>query len=247
MCPVEPTASFTHDWTRLRLEAWRRCVRLAVLALLTLSLGGTAWARDIDILLSEVHHDADGVALSVRLAASATPVEQDALLKGVPLYIVWEAELTRSRWYWTDKTVATAVRTYRLAYQPLTRRWRLSLANDGQTGQLGTGLMFPLHQSYDSLEAAVAVIGRVSRWRIAPASRIDPDDRYRLAWRFRLDLGLLPRPFQLGMINQPGWNLASGQRLAVPPPSDGPEAREAGDAPEAGAETGAAPAPAPER
>jgi len=179
-------------------------------------------ARDTEILLSEVHHDAEGVALSVRLRTGAAPVVQDALLKGVPLYFVWQAEITRSRWYWTDKTVATAVRTYRLAYQPLTRRWRLSLAHDGQSGTLGTGLMFPLHQTYDTLEEAMAVLSRVSRWRIAPASRIDPGDRHRLEWRFRLDLGLLPRPFQLGMVNQPEWNLSSSQRLTVPPPATEP-------------------------
>ena len=41
------------------------------------------------------------------------------LLRGVPLYFVWQADVYRKRWYWTDKRVASAVRTLRLAYQPL--------------------------------------------------------------------------------------------------------------------------------
>lgn len=216
MCPVDTTASITHAWTRGKVKPFLRFVRAALLLLVGCLIAGWALAREPVVLLSEVHHDADGIALSVRLDTISTPIVQDALLKGVPLFFVWESELTRSRWYWTDKTVATVSRTYRLAYQPLTRRWRLSLASDGQAGPGGAGLMFSLHQSYDSLDEALAVISRVSRWRVAPASQVDPDDRHRLEWRFQLDLGLLPRPFQIGMVNQPDWNIAIAQRLAVP-------------------------------
>ncbi len=227
MSPVDTMAFITHAWTRQRIEALRRCVRAGLMLSVGCLMAGWALAREPVALLSEVHHDADGIALSVRLDTISTPVVQDALLKGVPLFFVWQAELTRSRWYWTDKTVATVSRTYRLAYQPLTRRWRLSLASDGQAGPGGAGLMFPLHQSYDSLEDALAIIGRVSYWRVAPASRIDADDRHRLQWRFQLDLRLLPRPFQIGMGNQPDWNIDIAQRLDVPkrieavPPEEG--------------------------
>jgi hypothetical protein len=53
---------------------------------------------------------------SLRLDLSA--VVEDALQKGMPLYFVTEAEITRDRWYWYDKKISTVARHYRLAYSP---------------------------------------------------------------------------------------------------------------------------------
>ena len=41
---------------------------------------------------------------SLRLDLSA--VVEDALQKGMPIYFVTEAEITRDRWYWSDKKSA---------------------------------------------------------------------------------------------------------------------------------------------
>jgi hypothetical protein len=140
---------------------------------------------------------------------------EDALLKGVPLYFVWQADVYRHRWYWTDKRVATAMRTLRLVYQPLTRRWRLSLSTD--TGSpSGAGLQYALHQNFDSLADALAGVGRVARWKLADAARLKADEKHRVEWRFRLDLSLLPRPFQIGMANQPEWDVDVQKVLRVP-------------------------------
>ena len=163
-----------------------------------------------------LHRTAEGLFLSARLTLSPSPAVEDALIKGVPLYFVWEAEVLRDRWYWTDKRVATAVRTWRLVYQPLTRRWRLSQSNDAAANNSGAGLQYALHQNFDSLAAALASVGRVSRWKLADASRLDPDSDERVIWRFGLDLTLLPRPFQIGMANQPEWLIELQRRLDVP-------------------------------
>ena len=57
---------------------------------------------------------------------------------------------------------------------------------------------------------------RISRWKIAEAGRLDPDARYYVDFRFRLDMSQLPRPLQIGVGGQADWNIAvmRNQRLA---------------------------------
>ena len=69
----------------------------------------------------------DGVYLTAHVEFDLPPVVEDALLKGIPMFFVVEADIYQSRWYWTDRRVASATRTIRLAFQPLTRRWRVRI------------------------------------------------------------------------------------------------------------------------
>jgi hypothetical protein len=126
----------------------------------------------------------------------------------VPLYFVWQADVYRQRWYWTDKRVSTVQRTLRLAYQPLTRRWRLSLANDGRWWP-GPGCNMPCTR----ISTAWPMPWRWSAGCPAGGGRstaCEADDKHRVEWRFRLDLSLLPRPFQIGMANQPDGTFVRG-------------------------------------
>ena len=174
-----------------------------------------AQAYEPEIVQMGVQRTSEAVYLSARLKLVPAAAVEDALLKGVPLYFAWQADVYRQRWYWSDPRVATASRTLRLAYQPLTRRWRLSLSTD-TGGVMGAGLQYALHQNFDSLAEALAGVARVSRWKVADAARLQTDDQYRVEWRFRLDLSLLPRPFQIGMSNQPEWDIAVQKVLRVP-------------------------------
>ncbi len=176
-----------------------------------------AWADDTRPPEAELQleREAEGLYLSVRHSLSLAPAVEDALYKAVPLYFVYQADVLRARWYWTDKRITSATRTLRLAYQPLTRRWRLSIASGASAG--ASGMQYALHLSFDTLSEAVGAVGRVARWKIADAGALEDDERYRVDFRFRLDLSLLPRPFQIGMGNQPEWNVERAQRLEVPP------------------------------
>jgi hypothetical protein len=226
MCPVDTTDSFTPASTRQGLDRWRlagtdRRVRWRAgllawwLAALWLVLARPLGAAEPDIRDVSLQRTADGLYFSARLALAPSAAVEEALLKGVPLYFVWQAEVVRDRWYWTDKRLAQLSRTWRLVYQPLTRRWRLSLSNDAASGGPG-GLQYALHQNFDSLSEALASVGRVSRWKLVGASRLQDGADERVEWRFRLDLSLLPRPFQFGMANQPEWVIDVQRRLAVP-------------------------------
>lgn len=171
----------------------------------------------------------EGLYLTARLNLQPSPLVEEALLKGVPLYFVWRAEVLRDRWYWTDKRLASAVRTWRLVYLPLTGRWRLSLATDPGNSGGGAGLQYALHQNFDTLQEALSGVSRVVGWRVADGGRLDAERKERVEWSFQLDLGLLPRPFQIGVANQDGWLIDVRRQLAVPrqieaaPPEDGSE------------------------
>jgi hypothetical protein len=98
-------------------------------------------------------------------------------------------------------------RQLRLAYQPLTRHWRLNNVTAGaaRDGNLGLALT----QSFDTLEEALAAIKRISRWKITDAAALENGVKYRVDFNFRLDLSQLPRPFQIGAQGQSDWDLAA--------------------------------------
>lgn len=126
----------------------------------------------------------DGVVVAFDLQVSLPRAVEDALLKGVPLHFIAEAELLRNRWYWTDRSIARVQRSWRLAWQPLTRNWRVSFGG--------------LHQLYPTLPEALAVMSR-SRWKIAEAHAVEDDARYSVVFDWRLDTDQLPRPLQFGL------------------------------------------------
>lgn len=182
--------------------------------------GAPAQARDSLLEQMQLQRTAEALYLSVRLKLEPSPAVEDALFKGVPLYFAWQADVYRDRWYWTDKRVASVQRTLRLAYQPLTRRWRVSVSNDPDAQRGGAGLQYALHQNFDSLAEALAGVSRVSRWRVADTAGLKEGADHRVEFRFRLDLSLLPRPFQIGMGNQPEWMIEAQHRLDVPSRAD---------------------------
>jgi hypothetical protein len=157
---------------------------------------------------------ADEVLLSANLNFELPITVEDALMKGVPMVFVAQVEIFRERWYWTNKKVVSVERQMRLAYQPLTRRWRLNVSANEITN---SGLGVALNQNFENLSEALATIQRLSRWKIADVTELDLDQRYQIEFRFRLDLSQLPRPFQIGMLGQTDWNIsvAASQPLVL--------------------------------
>ena len=163
----------------------------------------------------------DGVYLSAVVRFDVPPVVEDALLKGIAIYFVVEADVYRDRWYWTDLRVASAARTLRLAYQPLTGRWRVNIVSGLITSS--SGLRATLSQNYETLPEALSAIQRVSHWKIADTSEVEPGEQYMLNLNFWLDLSQLPRPFQIGVAGQRDWTISAQLkdrlRLTPAPPA----------------------------
>jgi hypothetical protein len=154
-----------------------------------------------------------GLYLSANLRFELSPIVEDALGKGIAMFFVAEAALLRDRWYWSDEEVAVAARHMRLAYQPLTRRWRLNTSTEPINNP---GLGVSIAQNFDTLPEALTAVKRLSRWKIAEAAQVDPDARHNVQFRFRLDVTQLPRPFQIGAAGQAEWNITVSRNVRLP-------------------------------
>jgi hypothetical protein len=119
----------------------------------------------------------------------------------VPIYFTVETTVLRSRWYWRDARVARASRNWRLAWQPLTRQYKVSSGG--------------LNQSYATLNEALASIRDIAGWRIAEPHEIEDGGSYYLEFAFRLDTTQLPRPMQIGLGAPQGWGLSIERSVAL--------------------------------
>lgn len=217
---VTTTASSTPCWSapcpsaRGAARRWAGLPRaLLLVAGLALALVLQARAADGDAEIGPLalERTEEGLLLSTEIRLELPPLVDEALAKGIPMFFVAEATLSRERWYWYDKQVASVTRHLRLSYQPLTRRWRLVTS---ATPIGGSGLA--LGQGFDSRDEALATLRRIVRWKIAEAQEVEPEARHRLEFRFRLDVSQLPRPFQIGVVGQADWNISASrsQRLS---------------------------------
>lgn len=176
------------------------CV-LALALLSSLCLAPASQAAPLEVLRVVAHRSSDGVYIELETRFDLPPSVEEALQKGVALYFTAEAVLRRPRWYWRDTEVSTAVRTWRLNYQPLTQTYRVSFGG--------------LSQTYTSLRDALHAVQYCSQWRIAEAVPADDDARYYAEVSYRLDTSQLPRPLQIGLGSQAEWNLAAERTVPV--------------------------------
>lgn len=175
----------------------------ALLVLLAATWASLAQAQGVELVSLQTSR-AEG-ALNLDFAARVTLPKgvEDALRRGVPLYFVAEAQLFRSRWYWRDERVARLTRSWRLAFQPLTGVWRVSLGG--------------LSQGFGSLTEAMSVVSRSGGWKLADLPAADGDKGLYLEFSYRLDTTQLPGPMQFGLGGQGEWTLGIERTIKVEP------------------------------
>jgi len=196
-------------WKSALLKGWLRFLLIAWLAV----AGAMAQAQtQAEVSLLRAERSVNEVFVSANVSFEMPAVVEEALLKGVPMFFLLEAELYQDRWYWYDKRIASAQRQLRLAYQPLTRRWRVN-PSAGAGGDNTQGLS--LNQSFETLGEALAAVRQVSQWKVADLAETDMTAKIKLQFRFRLDLSQLPRPFQIGAIGQSEWDIQGAARTAL--------------------------------
>src|ERR1700710_514663 len=191
------TTVFSTPCCRSRPAERRRPGWLAALMLLVWSLIWTPSeaapdTREVSINELRLEQADDGVYLTAEVGFELRPAVEEVLQKGIAIYFVAEAELYRERWYWTDLKVAQPARYMRLAYQPLTRRWRLNVSPEPITN---AGFGVSLNQNFDSLDDALDSIRRVGRLRLGDVADLGAQATYPVNFQFRLDTSQLPRPF----------------------------------------------------
>jgi Domain of unknown function (DUF4390) len=195
-------AKLAQSWLR---HAWPSCLFALLLLFVNLPIQAQSTTDVNNVRLEQTP---EGMYLSATLRFELTSAVEAALLKGIPITFVAEAQVLRDRWYWYDKNVTFATRNVRLSYQPLTRRWRISVIGQGDSSGGAS-----LSQSFDQLADAIAAVRRISRWKIAEGAEIDADLRYNVDFRFRLDIAQLPRPMQIGITGNADWNIAVQRNL----------------------------------
>lgn len=177
-----------------------RLARLALMAVLMLA-AVQGHASGIEPQKAVALFTDNRIEVSTRFSIQLSPTLEQALQNGLVLPFQLEFQLTRPRlsawarqisdWFGPAQSL-----TLRLAYQTLTRQYRVS------TGGLSRNFS-PLHE-------ALSALGIVSGWQILQNSDLaqDPSD-FAGKIRLRLDLSQLPRPYQLAAIGQADWHLDS--------------------------------------
>ncbi|MCL6263979.1 DUF4390 domain-containing protein [Craterilacuibacter sp. RT1T] len=185
------TASITH-WLK----------KLSLGLLLACSLATPVLADDIRAQKAEAEISDGKLQLATRFVTDLPPDLSEALQQGVPLTFKLEFDLTRPRAYAYYTTLRDwfepmAALDFRLSYYRFTNRYRVSI------GSLST--------HYATLDEALRAVGNISSWTVLDVSDWDSSETRRLAGRVRLslDIGALPRPFQLNAFGSRDWTLAS--------------------------------------
>ena len=221
---VNMTVFTTHCWKSVQFELngigrtslWLRalfaCVFFVIASVLPAPVQA-AVSSQVEVSELRLERAEGALLLQSTLNLELSSSVEDALKKGLPIYFVTEAELTRDRWYWYDKKIGTIARHYRLAYQPLTRVWRLNVSRD-PIGAVGSASS--LSQTFETLPEALAAIRRTANWKLADVADLGNDNKFTLMFKFRLDVSQLPRPFQMMVGSQSEWNLATQKTLRFP-------------------------------
>lgn len=163
----------------------------------------SAQAASISTTRAEAELFDDGkLQVSTRFSVSLPSQLSEALQQGIALNFRLEFDLERPRMTafklrldnWFE---ATSVINYKLSYHQLTQRYRVSIGS--------------LSVNYGSLDSALRAIGGISGWQVLPPrtlSGLGPES-VSAKVRLLLDLGDLPKPFQLNAFGSSDWSLAS--------------------------------------
>ena len=178
---------------------------LLLWAMLVLQLAAhPALAQGVELATLQASKSDGALNLDFVARVNLPKAVEDALQRGVPIYFVAEAQLYRNRWYWRDERVARVSRSWRVAFQPLTSAWRVSLGG--------------LNQSFPSMAEALATVSRSAGWRLVELSQLDFDKSFYLEFSYRLDTSQLPGPMQFGLggLGGPGdWAVGVSRTLRV--------------------------------
>jgi hypothetical protein len=178
---------------------WKKADRLLyLLGLCLLFWSASGAAQGIHVTSAELLPNGGNYHLSANFEIELNPTLEEALQKGVALHFVIEFDLIRPRWYtlylWNGH-IADYTQRCRLSYNALTRQYRVSQG--------------ALHQSFDTLPEALAVLGRFIPRTMFGVDELGEQVVYEAQIRMLLDTKQLPKPFQIDALASRDWKLAS--------------------------------------
>jgi hypothetical protein len=202
-------ASFARDGAnaRARMDARSRktpCLKIlsvrfiaTVVFVQFLCASSVIFAETINVKSGLVRLTDEAFVVDAEFEFNLTSPLETALLRGTPLYFVYDTEVTRQRSYWFDETVTTTPTLRRLSYVPLTSSYRV----DAGTNVGGT--------SFATLDEALRQIRSVRGRTLIEKKELRSGSRYDVSLRLRLDTAQLPKPLQVNTLVSREWTLAS--------------------------------------
>jgi hypothetical protein len=172
---------------------------LACQLLLAFACAQAQAADGIEITRAAIEATEDGYKLAANYSFDLNHGLEDAIQHGLPLYFTTEIELTRPRWWWTDDKAVSSRQTARIDYDVLTRQYHVKV-------------MGSVQQTFATIEEALFLIRRPSRWLIAPRGALKPGETYNVSVRMFMDREYLQKPLQVNAFNNSDWRLASSKK-----------------------------------
>lgn len=189
--------------TALSIRVIRRPLHLFAIWLLTASLlvltfaPPSALASDgMEITTAALERSDEGYRLAIATSFELNRGLEDAIMRGIPLYFTTEVEIDRPRWYWFDEKAVSTSQTIRISYNVLTHQFHAAIIGS-------------LQQSFNTLEDALSLVRRPSRWIVAEKGALKPGALYNVAVRVGLDVARLTKPFQVNALNNSDWRFSS--------------------------------------
>ncbi|WP_225748439.1 DUF4390 domain-containing protein [Eikenella sp. Marseille-P7795] len=182
-----------------------KLLSLLACCLLALATVG-AQADGISATRSTATLTADGrLSVNSRFQTELPEQLQVALKQGVPLnfqlsYRLQSPTLAAYRWRLGQLVGSPQTINYKLAYHPLTDRYRVSV------GTFST--------EYGTLPTALRAVGAVANWQVLDKGALSGTAPAEVAADVRLSLSIsdLPRPFQINGETSKSWQIDSGWR-----------------------------------
>jgi hypothetical protein len=148
--------------------------------------------REIDFRL----HD-DNYVLSANIEYRLTDTARQALQKGIPLF--WDVliKLVQQReWLW-DRTLAHFKIRYRIQYQALLNRYRVTNISTGES------------DSFTTLPAALSRMVVIRNLTVLDRNALKPEEHYQIEIKIKFDREALPLPLRPVSYVNPQWYLSS--------------------------------------
>lgn len=141
------------------------------------------------------------VHINTQFELTLNPKTEEALNKGIPLEVVFDINLVKHRWWWTNKLITDSTFRRRISFHALSRQY------------LVTGL----HQSeptesFSSLNQALAYMSDFTEvlMPLTAKKQFEDDGRYLVTMRARLDIEALPTLMRPLAYATPSWHLSTG-------------------------------------
>lgn len=139
----------------------------------------------------------DGYFLTATLDYELTDTAKDALQKGIPLF--WDVLIKlkqQRKWLW-DRTLVTVKLRYRIQYQALLNRYRVTRVGSAES------------DSFATLAAALNDLATIRHLLVIDKERLKPDARYQIGIKIEFDREALPLPLRPVSYFNPQWYLSS--------------------------------------